>query len=309
MWLPASPLWLALGVLALASPGLPGNRSGVPGVRHQSNTTEHPSYTEYPIYIVAHQDDWQLFMGDLAAVALGRGVATTFIYLTAGDDGRDSTYWSTRERAALESVRIASGVNARRSEVVCAPTTMAAHTIRRCTFANTTSYFLRLPDGRRNGAGFARYGNQSLRKLKLRTINSIQAVDRSTSYSSWQDLVATVDAIARSSNVTPILNATDPSITINPHDHFDHRIVGLLAEEVRKRHGWRARYYVGYAVASRASNRGAEAVRAKTAIFRAYDAVMIRANPAWSAYSEHPTFYSECMQRTYARSVPRASRR
>ena len=303
MWSPAYPLCLSLGTLALSSSAAPVNSGRQEPVRQQSNSGG------YPIYIVAHQDDWQLFMGDLAAGPSSSGVPTTFIYLTAGDDGRDSTYWSVRELAALQSVRIASGPNARDAEVRCALTTIAAHAIRRCTFANTTSYFLRLPDGRRNGAGFARYGHQSLRKLRRGTISSIEPVDHSTSYASWKDLVATIDALATGTGPQPVLNATDPSIAINPHDHFDHRIAGLLAEEVRKRHAWQARYYVGYALASRAANRDAQAVRLKTAIFRAYDAVMIRANPAWSAYSEHPTFYSECMQRTYARSVPRAARR
>lgn len=237
----------ALGAISIGA--LPGSYSalGAPTglVRQQSNQTARH------IYIVAHEDDWQLFMGDDVAAALGDGTEATFIYLTAGDDGRDST--------------------------------------------------------RRNGAGFARDGYQSLRKLRRKRITSLNAVDRSTVYANWSDLVATVDEVAgaASTDSRPVLYSTDPSITINPHDHFDHRIAGLLVEEVRKRHDWPARYYVGYALASRAANRPAQLAQLKTAVFRAYDNVMIRAEPAWSAYAEHPTFYAECMQRTYSRPVPR----
>lgn len=273
-------------------------------VRQQSNRATPPIYS---IYIVAHQDDWQVFMGDEVAATLGAGRAATFIYLTAGDDGRDSTYWLTREEAALESARIAIGANARGLTKACDKTRIATHVIRRCTLGNSTSYFLRLPDGKRNGAGFARHGYQSLRKLRRKTIASLNAVDRSTAYTGWSDLVATVDALAGAASVgsKPLLHTTDPSIAINPHDHFDHRITGLLVEELQKRHRWPVRYYVGYALASRAANRSAEETQLKTAVFRAYDDVMIRVNPAWSAYAEHPRFYSECMQRTYSRSVPR----
>jgi hypothetical protein len=295
----AASLWTATAGPAQRAPqALPST------VREQSNDAVSP------IYIVAHQDDWQIFMGDEIAKALSAGGRATFIYITAGDDGRDSTYWLTREQAALESTRIASGAYARRSQTMCDTTRITAHVIRRCTLGRTTSYFLRLPDGKRNGAGFARYGYQSLRKLRRKTITSLNAVDRSAVYRSWNDVFTTLDALATTASLAskPVLYSTDPSIAINPHDHFDHRIAGLLVEEMRKGHGWRARYYVGYALASRAANRSAEETQQKTATFRAYDGVMIRADPSWSAYTEHPKFYSDCMQRTYARAVPRTPR-
>jgi len=250
-------------------------------------------------------------MGDVVTASLKQGTPATFIYLTAGDDGRDSTYWLTREQAAMQSVRIAIGAAALADAARCDTSQFNTHVIRRCTLGNTASYFLRLPDGRRNGAGFARFAYQGLRKLRRGTIRSLGAVDHSSSYSSWKDLVTTIEAVMvlASRDSRPVLHTTDPSIAINPHDHFDHRITGLMVEEMRKRHDWSARYYVGYALTSRAANRSTEETQEKTAAFRAYDDVMIRANPAWSAYAEHPRFYSQCMQRTYARSVPRPRRR
>ena len=253
-------------------------------------------------FVVAHQDDWQLFMGDVVAEAVKSGKPTTFIYLTAGDDGRDSFYWKTRETAALSSTRLVVGFTARSDTTGCTAVAILEHTIRKCVIGNTRSFFLRLPDGRRDGTGFANHDHQSMRRLRGGKITSIAALDGSTSYGSWKDLVATVAALVPYTTSFPTLvSTTDPSIVVNPHDHYDHRIAGLLVEELRRQQHVAVRYYVGYALATRADNRSNEQARLKTAIFAAYDQEMMRVNKKWSAYREHPAFYSECMLRTYAR--------
>jgi LmbE family N-acetylglucosaminyl deacetylase len=256
------------------------------------------------VFVVAHQDDWQLFMGDVVARKIRAGNAATFIYLTAGDDGRDSLYWETRERAALQSTRLVIGAAAADSSAIsCSTTRVLEHAIRKCVVANTESYFLRLPDGKRNGGGFVRHDYQSLRKLREKRISAIEAIDRSTAYRGWGDLISTTNALIGSGEGTVdiVVHANDPSITVNPHDHFDHRMAGLLVNDLRKKQKWNAQYYVGYALATRAANRSADQARQKTAILLAYDKEMMKANKTWSAYEEHPAFYSECMLRTYAR--------
>jgi LmbE family N-acetylglucosaminyl deacetylase len=271
-------------------------------VKYQSNSTQ-----RYTI-VVAHEDDWQLFMGDRVATGLAGGDSTTFVYLTAGDDGRDSLYWRTRERAALQSTRIAIDPSMPALVPSCVDTVVRQHTIRACSLGNTRSFFLRLPDGRRNGTGFERYGRQSLRKLRSKKISTITAVDRSATYSGWRDLMETVSALIDSNRheASIMVHTTDPSVTINPHDHFDHRMAGLLVADVRKSNVWDATYYVGYALATRAANRSTVQAHAKGVIFRAYDAEMIAANKTWSAYAEHPAFYAQCMLRTYFRRAPRS---
>ena len=258
------------------------------------------------VVLVAHQDDWQLFMGDIIAKRIQTGNPIMFIYLTAGDDGRDSLYWATRERGALESTRVAAGLaTADPTRDQCSTTNVLEHTVRRCTFANTVSYFLRLADGRRDGSGFASRSYQSLRKLRSKQMASISAVDGSAAYVSWADLSNTVGGLIGESSADRILtiHTTDPSVVVNPHDHFDHRMAGLLVAESRRKHRWNVAYYAGYALASRAANRSNDEMRVKSALFKAYDRAMTEANPKWSAYREHPAFYSECMQRTYVRKV------
>jgi hypothetical protein len=116
--------------------------------------------------------------------------------------------------------------------------------------------------------------------------------------------MATVAAIIDQNAGEVEVHTTDPSIVRNPHDHFDHRMAGLLVADGRKSENWNVSYYVGYALATRATNRTTRQTQAKTAVFLAYDREMTTADKKWSAYREHPLFYSECLQRTYVRHLP-----
>ncbi len=248
-------------------------------------------------------------MGDVVAKEIRGGNPATFIYLTSGDDGRqDELYWQTRERAALQSTRfIARTPGTTGIDSACSNIKVLTHSIRKCVIGNSQSYFLRLPDGKRNGAGFSGHGYQSMRKLRAKNISTISAVDGSETYVGWNDLLATVETLIKSSSGDGgvLIHSTDPSISANPHDHFDHRSTGLLVSDLREKDNWDARYYVGYALATRAPNRSGEETREKTSIFLAYDGEMMRVNKTWGAYREHPSFYSQCMERTYARKARR----
>ena len=113
----------------------------------------------------------------------------------------------------------------------------------------------------------------------------------------------TIAAIVGDSISSPVqVHANDPSVVINPHDHTDHRVAGLLAEQLRKDRRWLASYYVGYALATRADNLSARRRQLKTSLFLVYDREMTRVRKEWSAYREHPKFYTQCMARTYHRS-------
>ena len=296
---------LCIGLFqAMLGVGVAHSRS----IRYVTNSAT----VRHDVFVVAHQDDWQLFMGDIVARQIRADDSTTFIYLTAGDDGRDSLYWRTREHAALRSTRVAIGRDASDSAAIkCSTTTVLDHVIQQCVVANTKSYFLRLPDGKRNGMGYASHDYQSLRKLRGRKIPALNAVDASATYRGWDDLKATVSSLIGpgSPDLDVFVHANDPSIAANPHDHFDHRMSGLLVEDLRKTQRWKTQYYVGYALATRAANRSNDDAREKTAIFLAYDQEMRRVNPKWSAYEEHPQFYSECMLRTYARRARSSSSR
>ncbi len=274
-----------------------------PRVRQQLN------HEPVDVIVVAHADDWQVFMGDAVVERIESGRRPIFIYLTAGDHGRDAVYWRQRELAALQSTRIALRIAD--STARCDSVSVRQHTITRCELGASDSYFLRLPDGNRNGSGFARNRFESLRKLRAKRVSSVTAVDSSARYTDWQDLSATVSSLVRmvadSAGSGLVLHTTDPSIRINPHDHYDHRMAGKLIETLLRANAWQGRYYVGYALATRAPNRTTLQRQEKTEVFSAYDREMKLINPAWSAYGEHPGFYSECMERTYSRPVSSVS--
>ena len=272
-------------------------------VRYQSTTT-------VDLVIVAHEDDWQLFMGDALARHARSSSRFVIVYLTAGDVGRDTAYWRTRERAALASAGQLIPATTRAAPAACDTAIVVGHSIMRCVLPNSVGWFLRLPDGRRNGAGYRSHAFQSLRKLRSGRISAIDAVDGSTRYKGWSDLAATVRAIAEAEPASSIsIHANDPSVLINPHDHYDHRIAGRLAADLQRSNRWNAYYYLGYAVVARDDNLPAAGLQAKTRLFQAYDNVMIAANRKWSALGEHRTFYSECLRRTYwRRSIPSSSR-
>lgn len=299
--MPSSILsWLL--ALVLAVPAAPaGSSSADAHVKQVSNTGQ------VDVVIVAHADDWQVFMGDAVVERSRAGRRPVFIYLTAGDHGRDSVYWQLRENAALQSTRIALAMPTS-APASCDTVHLEAHAIDRCQLGSSVSYFLRLPDGNRNGAGFARNRLESLRKLRTKGL-SVHAIDGSDTYASWQELTTTVTRLVRINvdsmrSADVVLLTTDPSVRTNPHDHYDHRMAGKLVENMLRANQWSGRYYVGYALATRSPNRTTKQRQEKLEVFEAYDQEMMRVDRSWSAYREHPTFYSQCMLRTYARTVP-----
>lgn len=276
---------------------------GTPRVEGVVNYLSNSLDSTVDLVLVAHEDDWQLFMGDVLADRRKLSARTIFVYLTAGDDGRDSTYWRTRERAALASAQLEIAGRDSAAAQGCRFVTIESHSIWRCGVGQVGSYFLRLPDGRRDGRGFPAHQFESLWKVRRTRNAHISAIDGTSTYAGWPDLVKTISAIVGDSGRPAVhIHANDPSKAINPHDHTDHRVAGLLADQLRKDHHWMASYYVGYALATRADNLTSRRRQLKTSLFLVYDREMTRGRKDWSAYREHPKFYAECLARTYHRS-------
>ena len=77
-------VWIIVSLAVLASGG-GGQSPRSDMVRYISNQ---PGPID--VIVIAHQDDWQLFMGDVVARQARTGRQVVFIYLTAGDYGRDA---------------------------------------------------------------------------------------------------------------------------------------------------------------------------------------------------------------------------
>lgn len=275
-----------------------------------------------PVFIVAHQDDWQLFMGDVAAELIRRAPDATFIYLTAGDGGREASYWKARESGALSSVSFALGqtppdrigqvqaAGDRQLPLRCEDVNVDAVPVRRCLLGETASYFLRLPDGNHEGEGFESTGSNSLTKLQAPGASPLGTVDGSHAFASWASLVQTTSAILRleqkrDSNAQRevCIHSTDPETDFNPRDHPDHRAAGRVAREVASSTRGRLHLYAGYSTYRWPSNTSARGFADKAALFMAYDRARVLVKPEWSAYMGGPHAYSAWLSRTYVRPV------
>ena len=262
-------------------------------------------------FVVAHPDDWQLFMGDVAVDRVASKNPAVFVYLTTGGADRSQQYWRVREIASYASVATAEDLHdaakglADSVPLSCAEVMVIGHRIHRCQYKESTSYHLRLPDGNADGSGFAPTRNQSLEKLKRGQIRDIEAVDGSAVYHDWSDLRDTVrqilvqEAAAHHQDGFEV-HTHDPDPMQNPNDHSDHLAVGHLVLDAA--HGLPAKViqYSGDDIVNRPPNLTLRR-SAETLVFVTCDRQRILANETWSAYSEFPKTYSAWPFRTYGR--------
>ena len=230
-------------------------------------------------YFAAHEDDWQLFMNPSAFQDVLDGASkTVFVHVTAGDAGlgtgqgnRKRPYYLARENGAQEAVRFMADTDHEPSVRNESSAMVNAHRIFRIAYRNTVSYFLRVPDGNIKGEGFAETGFQSLLRLHKGAIAKMTAVDGSTEYRGWDDLVRTVRAIVdaergRASLVQ--INVAETDQTINPDDHADHLMTAQAAlDAVKDMACVRRVSYVDYASAKLPENLNAQQRDMESSVF------------------------------------------
>lgn len=210
-------------------------------------------------YIVAHQDDASLFMysnGDIS----NPNVKVVFVYTTAGDGGLGNgptappgPYFVSRERGAQQAIEfLADLVDITTGEPSSESVLRNNHPVFRRGYRNTVSYYMRLPDGNIDGNGFPGTGNVSMTKLHAGSISSLTAIDGSTTYNGWSDVVNTLrEIITAEATGSPVvwLNIPDPDPTSNPGDHPDHLATGLASSAAQATLPCvNMALYVGYAV-------------------------------------------------------------
>lgn len=256
------------------------------------------SVTSVDVYLHAHEDDWQLFMGDHTNASVQAGRRVVLIYTTAGDAGRGSTYWHARETGAQASADAITPAGT----WGCATATVNAHPVRRCVKGNVVSYFMRMPDG--NSSSGTGYGFGSLSVLRD-SGTATGALDGSTTYTSWSDFYNTVAGIitAESQDVAEAsvtLNAPDYDPVLNPNDHPDHRATGDAGRAALGTHAWPQAWYVDYDTPNRPVNLSDSVYALKHLEFIAYDNQMVAAG--YESYA-NSTDYNSWQQRTYFRTV------
>lgn len=222
---------------------------------------------ETTFYVVADQDDWQLFMSrnlstDLAAGSQGKVIIIT---LTAGDEGLGTgslngspiSFYAAKERGAVYSSKFARDYNNLSippfNQTYPMPTAQTVNIAGKNLtkyyygdpngYGTVINYFFRLPDGGQNGDGFTGTGYQSLKKLKNGTSpnNSIiTSIDGANTFT-WAQLVNTIYAIIslESTNDPQVwLNKASLNTTTNPNDNSDHFYSSTAAQDAIDSHSW-----------------------------------------------------------------------
>jgi len=231
-------------------------------------------------YVVAHQDDWQLFMNAFNDVTTPPS-KIVFVYTTAGGapgpDGNDPQghpipFYIAREVGAQAAARAVADANETNQSsgsmdsVLLTGDLNTQHPIRRYIFRNTRSYFLRLPESGDNPFCFDGSEN-NIKTPCLLTLQSgsvdfptLTAVDSSTTYQSWNDLVLTLKSLvsneagpAHESDLS--FNIQDPDQDANQDDNPDHYATGAAMLEVTQNFpGATVTLYCDYATGQNSPN-------------------------------------------------------
>ncbi|HEY6024974.1 MAG TPA: hypothetical protein VIV34_12455 [Pseudolabrys sp.] len=230
-------------------------------------------------YFAAHEDDWQLFMNPSAFQdVMGGAAKTVFVHLTAGDaglgvglGGRKHPFYLARENGAEAAIRFMADADAAPGERTAASMSFNGHDIYRISYRNTVGYFLRVPDGHWSGDGYYETGFESLKRLSNGQNDVLRAVDGSTTYHGWDDLVATLRAIIafeRGHTALVQLNVAETDTRINAQDHSDHLMTAKAALDAAKDLSCVRRvYYVDYASSRLPQNLDAQQRDMESSVF------------------------------------------
>ncbi len=189
---------------------------------------------------------------------IGGASKTVFVHLTAGDaglgiglGGRKHPFYLARENGAEAAIRFMANADMAPDVRNAAMMTFNGHAIYRFSYRNTVGYFLRVPDGHWSGDGYYVTGYKSLKRLASGESEVLHAVDGSTTYHGWGDLVATLrDIVAyeRGQSALIQVNVAETDTRINPKDHSDHLMTAKAAlDAVKDLPCVRRVYYVDYA--------------------------------------------------------------
>ena len=226
--------------IALAALSLIGGCVG-----HPRETPPSPAVS---VFVVAHPDDWQLFMNPAAFHAMNApNDKAVFVHVSAGDAGRGvggepTPYYLAREEGAMRAIRFMANAADATAALGAGtrPQTVerAGHAVARHSYANAVAYFLRVHDGNIvNGNDYQEHP-LSLQRLRSGASAETRAIDGSARYAGWNDFVATLEAIV-GSELAPgsalNLHIAELDEKRNPGDHHDHRAVAFAMEEVAAR--------------------------------------------------------------------------
>jgi len=228
--------------------------------------------------IVAHEDDDLLFINPKIINDFASNRCIKTIYITAGNAGSGSLYWTQRQNGvenAYSSMIGYKGSWINRTVKLDSNEYLTIATPRLSSRAMLL--FFNLPDGNLKGEGFRANDYQSIAKLYNGSIKSIGSVDKESIYTLNQ-LESRLEKLTNL--IQPITIRTQSSFNSAMNaDHSDHQIVSAIVSKMysnyendylRNRFKIPIYYYVGYPVISMSPNLSADILLNKTQVFMEY---------------------------------------
>ena len=249
-----------------------------------------------PLFVVvAHQDDWQLFMGkDVFGHLRDVRKRVVFIVTTAGDAGDAESHWKSRASGAvLSALRALPSWSPYRLRAMESPTLPSGYAV---SYAQTEAngnavltcavddrdaaeirmHLLHLPDGGTHGNGFApRFESLSALRNEGKALHTLWPEETPAVYGTWEELESTIEAVMlveRSAFPGPIrVLAVDPDERENPGDHVDHRLTSQAVASILRRHScFVPVWFATYCIAQRDENLDADDANDQRAAIHAY---------------------------------------
>jgi LmbE family N-acetylglucosaminyl deacetylase len=253
--------------------------------------------------VVAHEDDDILFMDPATSTDVAAGRCLTTVYLTAGDDGQDASYWRGREDGAMAAYAEMAGTRDSWTTTRLPTASGQAAITRTLDGTDIRLVFLRLPTG--SPGGRAIHHHECLGKLHAGTITTVNAVDGSASYTS-ASLRATLTGIMTTFRPS-VVRTLDYTDAYGDGDHADHHNASYYAYEAQRnyRAPHRLEGFRGYPISTLPANQPDAVAARKLAIFLAYSAHDPHTCQTAAACGQDSR-YSSWMSRAYRVSGPPA---
>ena len=228
--------------------------------------------------IVAHEDDDLLFINPKIINDFASNRCVKTIYITAGNAGSGSLYWTQRQNGVENAYSSMIGYKGSWINRTVKLDSNEYITIAKPRLSSRAMLlFFNLPDGNLKGEGFRANDYQSIAKLYNGSIKSIGSVDKESIYTLNQ-LESRLEKLTNL--IQPITIRTQSSFNSAMNaDHSDHQIVSAIVSKMysnyendylQNRFKIPIYYYVGYPVISMSPNLSADILLNKTQVFMEY---------------------------------------
>jgi LmbE family N-acetylglucosaminyl deacetylase len=220
--------------------------------------------------VVAHEDDDLLFLSpDLLHAIQGGGKVRT-IFVTAGDAGSGTSYWTGRQNGMLAAYAQMAGVS---NSWTQADAGIAGHPMPLYTLSAASAVsliFMHLPDGDVDGGGFSSNNDESLQELWQGSISTIHAIDGSSSYTK-ATLTSTLTAMMSAFGAASV-NTQDFVGKFGDGDHSDHHAAAYFAQAAQQAYGGSSVLagYLDYGTVNKPANVTGADLTAKSNAFYTY---------------------------------------